>query len=412
MYEFKKLSDVTLLDSVPEGATVLAEVDGVINRVPGGGLGGGTQSDWNQNDSTAADYVKNRPGGYSKSYPEVSFSFDLDAELPLVGGLYIRAFDPVPLEQLKAGTLTIASVDTNGESSEEQYLLGDIPFEAYTKDIDTNEFTILVRKDSMVEFEEESSIDIAAGVYVVDIRQTIDDVSNITSFTETLSLPAITLDQEIPEKYTAVKSADMSGTGAVKNRIGGCGAAAAEIKWDGFPDGLPVVTVGGQTYARISDDTPPIWAVREIWAFIWKNETHTRSTVKEVALTRDTVFFDASIGGYYVDVDLGSAFSSRKARTVFVYSENDAFPSAGIWAQYGEFDEPVEYIGDTYVGFGISAIFVSASLPKLPYELVETNPDEAHDYAVLNSSTEGSTKKFKITVDDSGTLTATEITTT
>ena len=27
----------------------------------GGGSGGGAQPDWNQNDSTAADYVKNRP---------------------------------------------------------------------------------------------------------------------------------------------------------------------------------------------------------------------------------------------------------------------------------------------------------------------------------------------------------------
>ena len=27
--------------------------------------GGGVQPDWNQNDSTAADYVKNRPGGYT-----------------------------------------------------------------------------------------------------------------------------------------------------------------------------------------------------------------------------------------------------------------------------------------------------------------------------------------------------------
>lgn len=42
-YEFKKLSDVTLLDSVPQGATVLVEVDGVINRVPGDGLGGDGQ---------------------------------------------------------------------------------------------------------------------------------------------------------------------------------------------------------------------------------------------------------------------------------------------------------------------------------------------------------------------------------
>ena len=39
-YEFKKLSEVESLDTVPEGASVLAEVGGVIKRVPGEGLGG------------------------------------------------------------------------------------------------------------------------------------------------------------------------------------------------------------------------------------------------------------------------------------------------------------------------------------------------------------------------------------
>ena len=53
-YEFKKLSEVELLESVPDGATVLAEVDGVIRRVPGSGLAGsggsgsgGGVSSWN-----------------------------------------------------------------------------------------------------------------------------------------------------------------------------------------------------------------------------------------------------------------------------------------------------------------------------------------------------------------------------
>ena len=35
---------------------------------------------------------------------------------------------------------------------------------------------------------------------------------------------------------------------------------------------------------------------------------------------------------------------------------------------------------------------------------------ENHEY-IIPSSTEGSTKKFKITVDDSGTISATEVTT-
>lgn len=38
-YEFKRLADVELLDKVPEGCSVLAEVDGVEKRLPGEGLG-------------------------------------------------------------------------------------------------------------------------------------------------------------------------------------------------------------------------------------------------------------------------------------------------------------------------------------------------------------------------------------
>lgn len=39
-FEFKRLADVEALSEVPENATVLAEVDGSIKRVPGNGLGG------------------------------------------------------------------------------------------------------------------------------------------------------------------------------------------------------------------------------------------------------------------------------------------------------------------------------------------------------------------------------------
>ena len=40
-YEFMSLAEVEALPEVPENATVLAEVDGSIKRIPGEGLGGG-----------------------------------------------------------------------------------------------------------------------------------------------------------------------------------------------------------------------------------------------------------------------------------------------------------------------------------------------------------------------------------
>jgi hypothetical protein len=39
-YNFKNLAEVELLNEVPEGCTALAEVDGVVKRVPSKGLGG------------------------------------------------------------------------------------------------------------------------------------------------------------------------------------------------------------------------------------------------------------------------------------------------------------------------------------------------------------------------------------
>lgn len=50
--------------------------------VSGGGAGTQVQSDWNQNDETASDYIKNRPGGYSK---EVSINIDTDITAGMEG---------------------------------------------------------------------------------------------------------------------------------------------------------------------------------------------------------------------------------------------------------------------------------------------------------------------------------------
>lgn len=59
-------NDMNAPTKVPCGGFVLGEglalsKDGKTLNVTGGG---GSQADWNQNDETAVDYVKNRPGGY------------------------------------------------------------------------------------------------------------------------------------------------------------------------------------------------------------------------------------------------------------------------------------------------------------------------------------------------------------
>lgn len=74
------------------------------------------QPDWTQNDQTARDYVKNRPGGYTVNYPALNIEWDgvigdrvsvNDGEVKLV-----KVSDETPkAEQLVGGTLSIKQGD-------------------------------------------------------------------------------------------------------------------------------------------------------------------------------------------------------------------------------------------------------------------------------------------------------------
>ena len=70
-------NDVNTPTKVPCGGFVLGEglalgEDGKTLNVSGGG----SQADWNQNDESAADYVKNRPGGYTQATPGYEITWD------------------------------------------------------------------------------------------------------------------------------------------------------------------------------------------------------------------------------------------------------------------------------------------------------------------------------------------------
>ena len=69
-------NDMNTPTKVPCGGFVLGEglalsKDGKTLNVTGGG---GSQADWNQNDETAVDYVKNRPGGYDAETPNNTYN--------------------------------------------------------------------------------------------------------------------------------------------------------------------------------------------------------------------------------------------------------------------------------------------------------------------------------------------------
>ena len=67
--------------------------------------------DWNQNDPTASDYIKNRPGGYTANYPALNIEWDGvigdRVSVDVAGVKFVKVSDEIPkIEQLLGATVT------------------------------------------------------------------------------------------------------------------------------------------------------------------------------------------------------------------------------------------------------------------------------------------------------------------
>ena len=74
--------------------------------------------DWYQNDSTASDYIKNRPGGYTVNYPALNIEWDGvigdKVTVDFNGMKFVKVSDEIPkIEQLYGGTVSIKNDDTS-----------------------------------------------------------------------------------------------------------------------------------------------------------------------------------------------------------------------------------------------------------------------------------------------------------
>ena len=75
-YEFMSLAEVEALPEVPENATVLAEVDGSIKRIPGNGLGGGKSLVIVE--SSFTDFYANTPSPKDASAPAYTYTANME----------------------------------------------------------------------------------------------------------------------------------------------------------------------------------------------------------------------------------------------------------------------------------------------------------------------------------------------
>lgn len=395
-----------------------------------------TTPDYLQNDETASDYIKNRPGGYTVDYPAINIEWDGvigDRVAVEVGGAkYVKISDEVvPREHFIGATVEMLRNATTISGVIEDNFVDD-----YEKFLIVQECCLVCKEDNLVlngiAFPEAGTyfIYLSNNNYVSKIfaeeRQVMRKISSDCVEPTTAFFPATWSGDDALRIWSAWKS------GATIRRGNDIAISASFNKDENIltclfldSDALELYESGNTksyvTVAKLSSDA----ILNNI---VKPNTTHylVHKTVSNVDV--GDIFRLQLV--YHEDLDKIAAFEERKTSTSAIHVDNRFFVTNG--------DKDISLASSTTsstkqikltVSDDARPTFTDTSDPNNTWTPGENLPTvtasdsgkflrvsstgawEAEEGMILNSSTAGSTKKFKITVDDTGAISATEVTT-
>ena len=318
----------------------------------------GVQPDWNQNDETAPDYVKNRPF-YTGDPVETVLVEESTASFIERRGLYIANF-PSTFEATVGETYKVywdgAAYECICLDMGKGYVIGNFSFTGAGSDTGEPFFMIVDNGNGMIIATKDTS-----AYHTFSISCMVAQVVKID-------------DKYLPWNLATKSEVEVAQTTADKNKemLSEMFTSVVAFTFDKQTSGRDTFVFNGFNYYKISDFNP---ALSDVISFNGTRED-------------GNYFSDINVGNNCVKygpfIIVSSAGDCSIPITETVTSRFTA-PSAGLYAMYEE--------GNTYMTAG-----------KGEFTLMSI------DGLTIKSSTYGSTKKFRITVDDSGTLTATEIT--
>lgn len=334
------------------------------------GGGGQLQPDWNQNDETAKDYVKNRPF-YTSDTVETVFVEESTVPFADDSGIYLAEFEstfvPTVGEIYKVswdGTV----YECTCVKDESVYFIGNLFIEGAGSD--TGEpFCMYIHTDGYIEI-----------------------VTADTSAFRTFSISGfVTEVVKIDEKYLPENLATKSD---VDEKLGNC------IK---TVNGTMPDASGNVEVQTISEDA------------LSTNQYGT------VIIVKNGVVFKNRLG-QYTQTPIGesnAAFLVKEGKTSNVRDTIFAFAVATDPSNAISVDQI--HLSRNGIDFNSENVVIRSFKPgNTSVDVIQLNSSTSRGVMVeitknacfvLPSSTSGSTKKFRITVDDSGALTAKEITT-
>ena len=315
------------------------------------------QPDWNQNDSTAADYVRNRPF-YTGNPVETVLVEESTVSFADQGGVYSAQF-PSTFEATVGETYKVYWDGTAYECT----------------CVDYNSYPVIGNLSIMGAGSDTGD----PFLMVVNNGRVIDIYTADTSASHTLSISRFAQEVvKIDEKYLPDTVATKSEVEATQEVLYGVFSSVATFTFDKQTSGRDTFVLNAFHYYKISDFNP---STSDVISFKGTNELGEEYSGIYTGNNCDRY------GALFIVVASAGVCSIAISETTTM---SFTAPSAGLYAQYEE--------GNQNMTAGTGEFTLRSSTGSFPITGL-----------LLKSSTADSSKKFKITVDDSGTLTATEV---
>ena len=390
-------NDTNAPTKVPCGGFVLGEglalsEGGKTLNVTGGG---GSQADWNQNNATAKDYIKNRPfytGDTVESiiYENVNASFSKS-----YGSTYIHTEEfayNFPETNKTYNIMWDGVLYTCSSENSESKLIGNLSLIGNGND--TGEPFVMGCQDGALVIFTNST----AESHSISIGTEITNVIQI----DRQYIPSPILSINPSKEYTIdeVKAiVDNIENGSFLYRINGSYVLGCDTYFTGNDSAyVKFVTYDGRVYTM--SPSSDIWTfsnidTEEYITNIFLKDRKTRINLGNIA--------DITDDGRIIAISLGDETENNAAMTGYMQAHTL------IMKALGTSGTPAKYLWIKANSDGKITVKQCESGSKTPIS-ERSIFQNGEDSITLKSSTEGSAKQFKITVDDSGTIKATEVT--
>lgn len=381
------------------------------------------QSDWYENDTVADSYVKNRPGGYYTTLEGKTYTFDgnvVGKETISMGeGITLVKMTSDSIMNSQINTITSLNISNDGIAQTTTIMSG---YESGMQALIATDDNLITKLTSPVilviniEQGKGESAGIPDGLWFVLYTKTKDQ-ADTKVYPTSITTTTINVAQTIPQEFLSVKQSDWAAypgsilgitDGYIKNRLGGfidTSGTSTELTFDG--------NVEDKEHYQMTENITLVKALdypltkSQISSIRLDSISVVAGGTTYSAKNKSIKLDDSNLSGYVLSVTI--TIGSSDETTPYLVS----CPVGSIIPDTGAIIPPGTYF--IFLNGGSATSYLSAAtvsttiINKLPSEFIDNDFGSAYLFAngiIIPSSTSGSTKKYRITVNDEGVISA------